>query len=89
MPRKSGTTGVRRLNVTLPPDIVGLLDRVAAKGVRSRVIAEAVRSYDADQSSRRIRELMKEPAIRYARRDLEIAAEWFPLKEEAWRLRKM
>ena len=32
---------------------------------------------------------MKERAIRYAKRDLEIAAEWFPLGEEAWRLRKM
>ena len=54
MPRQRGTTGVRRLNVTLPADIVDLLDRVAAKGDRSRVIAEAVRSYVADQSSLRI-----------------------------------
>jgi len=47
-------------------------------------------SNDAD-SLRRVplREQLMERAIRYGDRDLEFAAEWFPLEEEAWRrLRK-
>lgn len=35
----------RRLNISLPDETVRLLDRVAAKGERSQVIAEAVTKY--------------------------------------------
>lgn len=35
----------RRINITLPEETVRLIDRVAAKGDRSRLIDEAVRHY--------------------------------------------
>ena len=78
----------RRLNISLPEETVRLLDRVAAKGDRSRVIAEAVTRYVTDMGKASIRKLMKERAIKRADLDLQIAAEWFSLDQEAWEPRE-
>ncbi|MBZ5637788.1 MAG: hypothetical protein LAO51_03415 [Acidobacteriia bacterium] len=74
----------RRLNISLPEETVRLLDRVAAKGDRSRVIAEAVTRYVTEVGKARLRKLMKERAVRRAELDLEIAEEWFPVDQESW-----
>jgi CopG family transcriptional regulator / antitoxin EndoAI len=74
----------RRLNISLPDETVRLLDRVAAKGERSHVIAEAVTKYVAEIGKARLRRRMKERAVTRADLDLEIAQEWFPVDEEAW-----
>jgi metal-responsive CopG/Arc/MetJ family transcriptional regulator len=39
------TKAYRRLNITLPEKTVELVDQVAPRGDRSRVIAEAIRHY--------------------------------------------
>ncbi len=74
----------RRLNITLPEETIRLLDRVAKKGDRSRVIAEAVERYVAEVGRSHLRKRIKEGALRRAGRDIEIAEDWFSLEEEAW-----
>ena len=74
---------LRRLNISLPDETVRLLDRVAAKGERSYVIAEAVTKYVTEIGKARLRKRMKERALKRADLDLQIAEEWFPIDEEA------
>lgn len=74
----------RRLNISLPDETVRLLDRVAAKGERSQVIAEAVTKYVIEVGKDRIRKRMKERAVERADLDLQIAEEWFSIDEDAW-----
>jgi CopG family transcriptional regulator / antitoxin EndoAI len=75
----------KRINMILPDTTVALLDRVASKGVRSRFIDRAVRHYVETQGMENLRERLKAGYQANAERDLAIAAEWFPLEEEAWR----
>jgi CopG family transcriptional regulator/antitoxin EndoAI len=75
----------KRINVVLPDETVAVLDRVAAKGARSRFIDHAVRHFVETQGRRRLREQLKAGYRANAERDLAIAAEWFTLEEEAWR----
>lgn len=74
----------RRINISLPEETLRLLDRVADKGDRSRLIDEAVRYYIDDKGRRELKKRLKEGAIRRAPRDLQLTEEWFPLEEEAW-----
>ncbi len=74
----------KRINVILPDATVAVLDRVASKGNRSRLIARAVVHYVKSQSSQNLRENLKQGYLANADRDLEIAKEWFPLEEEGW-----
>jgi CopG family transcriptional regulator/antitoxin EndoAI len=74
----------RRLNISLPEETVRLLDRVAAKGERSHVIAEAVTRYVVEVGRAGLRKRMKERALARADLDLRIAEDWFPVDEEAW-----
>jgi CopG family transcriptional regulator/antitoxin EndoAI len=74
----------QRINVSLPEETLRLLDRVAGKGDRSRLIDEAVRYYIDDKGRGEIKKRLKEGAIRRATRDLQLTEEWFPLEEEVW-----
>lgn len=78
------TQSYQRLNITLPHDTVRLLDRVSPAGERSRMIDEAVRWFIAEKGRQRLRERVKDGAIARAQRDLEVAADWLSLEEEAW-----
>ncbi len=75
----------KRLNITLPEETVRLIDRVAEKGDRSRLIAEGVKHYIESVGRMNLRRRLKEGAVRRAGRDLRLAEEWFSLEEEAWR----
>ena len=75
----------RRINITLPEETVRLIARVAARGDRSRLIAEAVRFYVRETGRAQLRKRLREGALRRAQRDLEFAREWFFTEEEAWR----
>lgn len=75
----------RRINVTLPEATVELIDRVAAKGDRSRLIADAVIHYVESVGRTELRRRLKEGATRRAARDRRLVADWFTLDEEAWR----
>ena len=76
----------KRINVILPATTVAVLDRVATKGNRSALIDRAIRHYVNTQSRQSLRERLKQEALTNAERDLQMAAEWFPLEEEAWQV---
>jgi metal-responsive CopG/Arc/MetJ family transcriptional regulator len=75
----------KRINVVLSDKTVAVLDRVAAKGARSRFIDRAVRHFVETEGSRSLRAQLKAGYRANAERDVTIAAEWFPLEEEARR----
>ena len=75
----------RRLNITLPEKTIRLIDRVAQKGDRSRLIAHAVERYIQEMGRVQLRERLKEGALVRAERDAGLAGEWFALEEELWR----
>ena len=74
----------RRLNITLPEDAVRLIDRVADKGGRSRLIADAIRHYVGKTDRATLRKRLREGAGRRAQRDRQLARDWFFADEEAW-----
>lgn len=76
----------KRIQVVLPDTTVTVLDRVTTKGNRSRFIDRAVRRLVEVEGKANLRQRLKEEGIANAERDLAIAAEWFPLEEEAARL---
>jgi CopG family transcriptional regulator/antitoxin EndoAI len=69
----------KRLNITLPEQTVRLMDRVAGKGQRSRLIAQAVHRYIEQQGRTRLRKRLEEGARARAERDLRLAEEWFQI----------
>jgi CopG family transcriptional regulator / antitoxin EndoAI len=74
----------RRINVILPDATVAVLDRVARKGNRSRLISQAVLHYVKAQGAENLKERLKQGALANAELNLEIAEEWFPVEQEAW-----
>ena len=76
----------KRINIVLPHKTIGVLDRVTTKGTRSRFIDRAVLHYIETQGRKSLRERLKEGYRANSQRDLEIAAEWFPLDEGAWEI---
>jgi CopG family transcriptional regulator/antitoxin EndoAI len=73
----------KRINIVLPDKTLAVLDHVAAKGNRSQFISLAVLHFIESQGKEMLRERLKREAIANAQRDIEMAAEWFPLEEEA------
>lgn len=72
----------RRLNVTLPEETVRIVDRLAGKRNRSRLIDLAVKHYVESVGRANLRKRLKEGAMRRAERDLRLAGGWFALEEE-------
>ena len=77
----------KRINIMLPEKTVSVLDRANAKGSRSRFIDRAVLHYIETRGQQSLREQLKAGYRAKAERDPAIAAEWFPLEEEAARMR--
>jgi CopG family transcriptional regulator / antitoxin EndoAI len=75
----------KRINIILPETTVAVLAKVAPKGGRSRLIDRAIRQFVAAHSRQHLRARLKQEAVTNAERDLAMAAEWFPLEEEAWK----
>jgi len=73
-----------RINVILPDETLRVLDRVAPRGNRSRLISDAVLHYVSSRGRSNLAEQLKAGALANAKRDMAIAEEWFPLEEEAW-----
>ena len=74
----------KRINVALPVETIRVLDRIAPRGNRSRLISEAVMHYVTTKAKSSLAERLKEGALAHAERDIEIAEEWFPIEEQAW-----
>jgi CopG family transcriptional regulator / antitoxin EndoAI len=77
-----------RINVILPDETARVLDRIAPRGNRSRLISDAVMYYVSSRGRSNLAEQLKAGARAHAERDLGIAEEWFPLEEEAWNRRQ-
>jgi CopG family transcriptional regulator / antitoxin EndoAI len=73
-----------RINISLPKETVKLLDRVARKGDRSRLINEAVRRYLTQVGRARLSEQLKAGYLQTAERDRHLAQDWFLIDEEVW-----
>jgi CopG family transcriptional regulator / antitoxin EndoAI len=72
------------INVTLPSETIGLIDRVTQNGNRNNFIDEAIKFYVESVEQTSLEQRLKEGALKHAERDLQIADEWLPLEEEAW-----
>ena len=73
----------KRINVVLPVETI-----IVPKGSHGRVISEAVLHYVESRAKSNLAERLKAGALANAKRDLEIAQEWFSLDEEAWQRTK-
>jgi CopG family transcriptional regulator/antitoxin EndoAI len=74
----------KRINIMLPERTVAVLDRVAGKGRRSQFISRAVLHYVESQGRQSLKERLKAGYLADTEESLKIAAEWFPIEEEAW-----
>jgi CopG family transcriptional regulator / antitoxin EndoAI len=82
---KGGIIAMRkRINISLPEDTLGLIDRVTEHGDRSRFIDQAVRHYIQEMGRSHLRKQLKAGAIQRAQRDLSVAEEWFAVDEDVW-----
>jgi metal-responsive CopG/Arc/MetJ family transcriptional regulator len=68
--------GVKRINITLPEDVVDILEKSAKNGEKSSYIAKAVRAYSKTQSKRMLIREMIEGYQATAHEDLEEADFW-------------
>lgn len=75
----------QRINISLPEETVKLIDRVASKGSRSRLIEAAVRHYVKAMGKARLERKLAEGYRKLSQSGLDIATEWFPSDEDAWR----
>lgn len=71
----------QRINVMLPAQTVKVLDRLAPKGDRSRLINTAIHFYITNQAKNNLAKRVKESAQANAQRDLELAEDWFILED--------
>lgn len=74
----------KRINIMLPETTLAVLDRVAPKGNRSRFVSDAVLHYVETHGKQSLRQQLKAGYMANADESLKIAAEWFPLEEQAW-----
>ena len=77
------TIMTKRINVILPVQTLSVLDRITSKGNRSHFITRAVHFYVESYGKQNLREQLKAGYQAHALEDLEQAAKWFPLEEEA------
>ena len=77
----------KRLNITLPEGTVRLMDRVAGKGRRSRLIDRAVHWYVRQETRANLRKHLAASYKAHAAMDLQLAEDWFPMDEQAWQHR--
>jgi metal-responsive CopG/Arc/MetJ family transcriptional regulator len=73
-----------RLTITMPATTYALLNEVAEKNKRSRLIAEAVLLYAQEIKKMDLRKRLIKGYQARAERDRKIAQEWLPLEEEAF-----
>jgi len=74
----------KRINIMLPEETLAVLDRVAPRGDRSRFVSAAVIHFVKTQGRENLRSRLAAGYTANWDESLRIAAEWFPLEEEAW-----
>ena len=76
----------QRINITLPARTIRLLAGATKKRNRSSFIAQAVETYHGSAEKATLRKLLIEGYRANAQSSIEMAKEWFPLEEEAWKI---
>ena len=76
---KTNSTSYQRVDVTLPKETVRLLEKIAKKGDRSRLVDQAIRFFVKEMSRANLKKQVREGAIVNASRDLNLAEEWFSI----------
>ena len=77
------TKARKRINITLPPETLELIDQVAPES-RSEFINQAVRMYSRRLLRARVQQRLKQAYQERIAEDLAIAQEWEPLERELW-----
>ena len=82
----STTQTMRRIIVTMPPDLVQQVEEMASRldFNRSQFIRRAVEAFMEEQRRRELRELLKEGYLYRAQESLEMAQEFYVAEQEAW-----
>jgi metal-responsive CopG/Arc/MetJ family transcriptional regulator len=76
--------GKRKVNVTLPEELLAKLrERVPARGL-SKYIAEATAARLAEEERAALRKRLKEQCLARANQDRRLAKEFFDAEQEAW-----
>jgi metal-responsive CopG/Arc/MetJ family transcriptional regulator len=75
----------KRINIILSDETASVLNRVTSKGTRSTFISRAVLRYIETEGRQNLRRQLAAGYRANTERDLAIAAEWFPLEDEAAR----
>lgn len=88
MAHKATARSYERINITLPRSTLGLLDRVARKGSRSRFIDEAIRQFAKGRSREQLRELLEEDGRVNRDRDVAVLQDWAAADAEVWHGRR-
>jgi len=73
----------KRVNIVLPDQTLAILARVAPRGNRSQLISRAVLYYVQSLGKQTLRERLKQEALSNAGRDVEMAADWFPVEADS------
>jgi CopG family transcriptional regulator / antitoxin EndoAI len=74
----------KRINITLPDSTVRLMERVAGRGDRSRLVDEALKQYLRGATRKSLKKRIKEGSVRRFERDRALAQEWLLIDEEVW-----
>jgi CopG family transcriptional regulator/antitoxin EndoAI len=74
----------KRINITLPESTVRLMERVAGRGDRSRLVDKALKQYLQGPARKSLKKRIKEGSVRRFERDRALAEEWFLLDEDTW-----
>ena len=74
----------KHIDVSIDPETLRMLDRVAGKGKRGRFIDQAVRYFVTTKAQANLKAQLEEGYRVRSRHDLEVAEEWFNIDEEAW-----
>jgi len=73
----------RKINISLPEQTLHLIEQITDKRNRSRFIDEAVKYYMEQVSNIRLREQLKEGAVKRAERDLKLSQELNDMEDDA------
>ncbi len=77
------TKSRKRINITLPPETIELIDRVS-KDSRSEFINKAVKLYANRLERAKVKQGLKQAYLERAEEDLAIAQQWEPIEQELW-----
>ena len=74
----------QEINIALPEQTVILIEQMTDKRNISRFVEDAVKYYIEHAGKIRLREQLKQGAVKRAERDLKLSQEWNGLEDSGW-----